>query len=140
MSSAKVHSRRPLLLGLLPGRCLALHALLPLSCCLGEQTLPKLPGKPLPATATPRVKASSQTNPEQLFTQLGCAGCHAEGARYRAVLKRSREKPTAEVARWIRNPQASAPGTQMPTYAQLLDESQAMSLAAWVQQHAATIP
>ncbi|HEX8433896.1 cytochrome c [Archangium sp.] len=104
------------------------------------QTVPKLPGKPLPATATPRVKASSRTSPEQLFSQLGCVGCHAEGARYRAVLKRAREKSTLEVARWIRNPEASAPGTQMPTYAALLDESQALSLAAWVQQHAATIP
>ncbi|AKJ01170.1 cytochrome c [Archangium gephyra] len=103
------------------------------------QTLPKHPGKPVPTSATPRVKASSQASPEQLFNQLGCVGCHAEGARYRAVLKRSLEKPTAEVARWIRNPEASAPGTQMPTYAQLLDESQAMSLAAWVQQLAATI-
>ncbi len=104
------------------------------------QTLPQHPGKPLPATATPRVKASSQASPEQLFSQLGCVGCHAEGAKYRAALKRSREKSTVEVARWIRNPEASAPGTQMPTYAALLDESQAMSLAAWVQQQAATIP
>lgn len=31
-----VHSRRPLLLRLLPGRCLKRHARFPRSCCLGE--------------------------------------------------------------------------------------------------------
>lgn len=40
----------------------------------------------------------------------------------------------------IRNPEATVPGTQMPTYAELIDDAQAMTLAAWVQNQATTIP
>ncbi|MDY7229628.1 cytochrome c [Hyalangium rubrum] len=104
------------------------------------QTLPKLAAQPLPESAAPRAKASAQAAPEQLFAQLGCVSCHAEGAKFRAMLKRSVSKPTVEVAQWIRNPEAVVPGTQMPTYAELIDESQSMSLAAWVQQQAVHIP
>ncbi len=104
------------------------------------ESLPKQQAAQLPEHAAPRVKASAQAAPEQLFAQLGCNACHAEGARYRTMLKRSVSKPVEEVARWIRNPEATAPGTQMPTYAELLDEAQATSLAAWVQKQAATIP
>jgi mono/diheme cytochrome c family protein len=104
------------------------------------ETAPKQEGKPIPADAAPRTKAAAQAAPEQLFAQLGCVACHAEGARYRQMLKRSVEKPTEEVARWIRNPEATAPGTQMPTYAELIDETQAMNLATWVKAQAANIP
>jgi mono/diheme cytochrome c family protein len=94
----------------------------------------------LPDDAAPRVKASAQGGPEVLFSQLGCALCHGEGAKYRGMLKHSVGKSPEEVARWIRNPESILPGTQMPTYAHLLDEPQAASLAAWVQQQASTIP
>lgn len=104
------------------------------------QTLPKLAGKPIPEGAAVRAKASPQAAPEQLFTQLGCVSCHGKGARFQAMLKRAKDKPAVEVARWIRNPEAIVPGTQMPTYAELIDETQAVALAAWVQEQAAHIP
>lgn len=103
------------------------------------QSLPKSDST-LPDDAAPRVKAAAQEKPEVLFVQLGCTLCHGEGAKYRGKLKQSRGKSSEEVARWIRNPESIIPGTQMPTYAQLLDEPQAASLAAWVQQQAANIP
>ncbi|RKH13335.1 cytochrome C [Corallococcus sp. CA053C] len=93
----------------------------------------------IPQGSVPRVKAAQGT-PEQLFTSLGCATCHQEGAKFRTMLKQSRAKPTVEVAKWIRNPESIAPGTQMPTYSELLDETQALSLAGWVQEQAALIP
>ncbi|WP_224366524.1 c-type cytochrome [Hyalangium versicolor] len=104
------------------------------------QSVPKSDAT-LPDDAAPRVKAAPQSEkPEVLFVQLGCALCHGEGAKYRAMLKQSRGKSSEEVAKWIRNPEKILPGTQMPTYEQLLDEPQAVSLASWVQQQAANIP
>jgi hypothetical protein len=38
------------------------------------------------------------------------------------------------VAKWIRNPESFKPGTQMPTFAPLIDEGQAIELAKWVQE------
>ncbi len=102
------------------------------------QSLPKAESR-LPKDAAPRVKVAQQA-PEQLFSQLGCALCHGEGAKHRAMLKQARGKEASEVARWIRNPETIRPGTQMPTYEEVLDETQAMSLATWVQAQAANIP
>lgn len=70
--------------------------------------------------------------PATLFRRLGCVGCHGPGAPYRAKLEAARGKPAETLARWIRHPEASRPGTQMPTYATLLDDATARRLAAWV--------
>ncbi|MDC0708215.1 c-type cytochrome [Stigmatella sp. ncwal1] len=94
----------------------------------------------VPADAAPRVKANFQAGPEKLFSDLGCALCHGEGAKYRDRLKPAVGKPAAEVARWIRNPEATSPGTQMPTYHDLLNDEQALEMANWVQAYAGKIP
>jgi mono/diheme cytochrome c family protein len=103
------------------------------------QSVPKAESK-LPEDAAPRVKAQRDAGPEKLFSQLGCALCHGEGAKYHERIKPAVGKPAAEVARWIRNPEATLPGTQMPTYHDLLNDEQALELANWVQTYAAKIP
>jgi mono/diheme cytochrome c family protein len=67
------------------------------------------------------------------YERLGCAGCHAPGARYEANLRAARDKDPAELARWIRNPEQLRPGTPMPTYAAVLDEDAALALARWIR-------
>lgn len=76
---------------------------------------------------------STEATPEQLFTQLGCAACHAKDARFHEKLQQAKSKTVQEVAAWIRNPEATKPGTVMPTYAGIVDEGTALRLAAWVQ-------
>ncbi|ADO72657.1 c-type cytochrome [Stigmatella aurantiaca] len=94
----------------------------------------------VPPDAAPRVKANLQSGPEKLFSDLGCALCHGADAKYRDRLKPAVGKPAVEVARWIRNPEATSPGTQMPTYHDLLTDEQALEMANWVQAYAAKIP
>jgi mono/diheme cytochrome c family protein len=103
------------------------------------QSLPKAESR-LPEDAAPRVKAAAQHDAAHLFSNLGCALCHGSGAKYQGMLKNARGKSPEEVARWIRNPESISPGTQMPTYEKLLDESQARALAEWVQAQATNIP
>lgn len=86
---------------------------------------PAAPRKPRPAL--PRVDAP------KLFTQLGCAGCHAPGARYHDRLAKVSSRSDAELVRWVRNPEQFLPGTPMPTYAELLDERTALALVRWVK-------
>jgi mono/diheme cytochrome c family protein len=86
--------------------------------------------------AIPRPPAAPGNRPEHLFTSLGCSTCHAPGAPFHDRLKQSIERPTVEVAAWIRNPQVSRPNTQMPTYAAVLDEAGAVQLAEWLQRKA----
>jgi mono/diheme cytochrome c family protein len=74
----------------------------------------------------------TESAPEQLFVQLGCAGCHGPGARYQDKLAHASRKPLSDVARWIRNPEAFLPGTSMPTFAAVLDEASALKLASWI--------
>lgn len=70
--------------------------------------------------------------PAALFARLGCVGCHGPGAPYRAKLEAARGKPADALAQWILHPEATKPGTQMPTYARLVDDATAHRLAAWV--------
>ncbi|GEN11679.1 Cytochrome C oxidase, cbb3-type, subunit III [Myxococcus fulvus] len=84
-----------------------------------------VPRKPRPAA--PKVDAL------KLFTQLGCAGCHAPGARYHEQIARASRRSDAELVRWVRNPEQFQPGTPMPTYADLLDERTALALVRWVK-------
>jgi mono/diheme cytochrome c family protein len=71
--------------------------------------------------------------PEQLFARLGCPSCHATDAPFHDVLNGSRDRPPAQVAQSIRNPEIANPVSQMPTYATLIDEGQALALAQWIQ-------
>lgn len=75
----------------------------------------------------------ARTTPEARFRQLGCAGCHGKGAPYVGALVKARDESPDELAGWIRTPERFIPGTQMPTYAELLDERGALELATWVK-------
>ncbi len=88
-------------------------------------------------TAPPRQKPANGAPPEQLFTQLGCIACHGEAAPFRAKIRQCIGKPVDETAKWIRHPEVTKPGTQMPTFAELVDEPTARGLAEWVQKYAA---
>lgn len=80
-----------------------------------------------PRPAEPKVDAA------KLFVQLGCASCHAPGARYHDRLARASSRSDAELVRWVRNPEQFLPGTPMPTYADLIDERTARALVRWVK-------
>jgi mono/diheme cytochrome c family protein len=69
----------------------------------------------------------------KLFVQLGCASCHAPGARYHDQLARASSRSDADLVRWVRNPEQFLPGTPMPTYADLIDERTARALVRWVK-------
>lgn len=85
-------------------------------------------------TPGPGPKATlAKASPEARFRQLGCANCHGEGAPHAAAIARARDKSAADLAQWIRNAERFVPSTQMPTYADLLDESSALELATWVK-------
>jgi mono/diheme cytochrome c family protein len=84
------------------------------------------------AIARPQRVASSE-DPAMLFRSLGCVSCHGPSAPFHDRLRQSVNKPVADVAAWIRNPERVRPGTQMPTYAKVLDERKATVLAGWVK-------
>ncbi|WP_426747749.1 c-type cytochrome [Myxococcus faecalis] len=85
-----------------------------------------------PAPRRPR-PAAPKVDAPKLFTQLGCAGCHAPGARYHEQIARASRRSDTELVRWVRNPEQFQPGTPMPTYADLLDERTALALVRWVK-------
>jgi mono/diheme cytochrome c family protein len=82
--------------------------------------------------AIARPAAPSGSTPAELFARLGCPSCHGEGAPHRDKLRQASGKSRAEVAAWIRNPQRFRPDTQMPTYAEIVDDAQAATLADWL--------
>lgn len=92
---------------------------------------------PAPSAALPPVAARTPIPPEELFNKHGCPACHAKGAKHEDKLVRAAGKPVEEVAEWIRNPQAKKPGTGMPTFAAVIDETEARALAEWVQARVA---
>jgi mono/diheme cytochrome c family protein len=96
------------------------------------KTVPPVAKTRKPGTV-PRDKPSPAAPPEQLFSQLGCVLCHGEGAPFRDKINQCKGKPLAEVAAWILHPEKTKPGTQMPTFAELVSEPQAIALAGWVQ-------
>jgi mono/diheme cytochrome c family protein len=92
-----------------------------------------VPGQQAALAAIPSAKPGAG-DPEQLFTALGCSGCHGKGRLYEAKLANAERKPVADVARWIRNPERFLPGTAMPTFEAVLDEASALELATWIQR------
>jgi mono/diheme cytochrome c family protein len=101
------------------------------------KTVPKL-DRPRTKTQLARVPGND-AKAEALWNGLGCVACHDEGAPFRDKLKQSVGEPVADVASWIRDPQAKKPGTQMPTFRDVLDEPRSLELAAWVQARAAAM-
>jgi mono/diheme cytochrome c family protein len=83
------------------------------------------PAPPAPAATTP---------PDETFVALGCAPCHGQGAPFRDALRAVGDRPAETVAAAIRNPERANPGTQMPTFATVIDSGQALELARWLQQ------
>jgi len=91
------------------------------------------------ASSSSMANSATQGDPARAFQQLGCVACHGPGAAYESKLQQASGKPALEVARWIRNPELFRPGTPMPTFASVLDESAALELATWIQlTHGAT--
>ncbi|WP_229908191.1 c-type cytochrome [Comamonas sp. JC664] len=91
---------------------------------------------PKPVTRKPAPKPRPQApavDAAALFTKLGCASCHAPGARYHDRLEKVATRSEAELVRWVRNPEQFLPGTPMPTYAELIDEQTARALVRWVK-------
>jgi len=97
--------------------------------------MPKLAHEPIPR---PKADSAVAGGPEHLFNTLGCTYCHGPKGQFRDRLKNAVGKQPEEVAKWIRNPESFKPGTQMPTFASLIDENQAVELAKWVQAKGGT--
>ena len=82
-----------------------------------------------PVEAPPRT-----LDPERLYTQLGCQGCHAPGARaYERLVQAAKAQPPERIAEWIREPQRFLPGSSMPSFGSRIDAEQALALAQWLK-------
>ncbi len=82
----------------------------------------------------PREQRTASSPPEDLFIIYGCAVCHGDRAPHQALLREvAVTKPIAELAVSIRNPEARIVDSQMPTYAGVVDQTTATTLAAWVR-------
>jgi mono/diheme cytochrome c family protein len=100
--------------------------------------LESVPARPVAAPRVPppvpvRSVASVEASPAAAFRNLGCVGCHGEGAIYRGAILAARDKDEEALARWIRNPEKIRPGTVMPTFEAIVDEKAARALAAWIK-------
>jgi hypothetical protein len=72
--------------------------------------------------------------PEILFVNVGCAACHGDAAPFRDKIAGAIPKTDSEVATWILDPQASKPGSVMPSFQGALDRAQAERLARYVKE------
>lgn len=91
--------------------------------------------RPLLAERTGEVeREGASAEPEELFATLGCQNCHRPGAQFHDRIRAARQKPAEQLATWIRNPEKFKPGTQMPTFEELVDEGQALALANWIRE------
>jgi mono/diheme cytochrome c family protein len=86
---------------------------------------------PGPAHERPAAAATEA----RLFAVLACAACHGKGAPYRAIMKQATQLPLSEIGAAIRHPEQRFPGTQMPTYATVVDDATALRLAAWIKSN-----
>jgi mono/diheme cytochrome c family protein len=78
-------------------------------------------------------KARPSDTAEQLFVNVGCAACHGKAAPFHDKLRGAANKSDAEIARWILDPQATKPGSSMPSFQHALDQTQAERLAKFVK-------
>lgn len=105
----------------------------------GERTAPPKAHRPpvatLPAPA-PVVPATPPFDPSKAFVDFGCSGCHGDDGIYRDEIKGAIGKPVDQVARWIRNAPSIRPGTDMPSFETVIDESKSIALAGWVMDRA----
>ena len=82
-------------------------------------------------------KARPSDPPQVLFDKLGCSACHGDKAPYRDQIAGAVGKPDADVAAWILDPQATKPGSPMPSFRDAIDGAQAETLARYVKELAA---
>jgi cytochrome c553 len=90
--------------------------------------------------ARAQAEPKKDADPATLFARLGCALCHAPGARYHDRIVTAAGKSEQELAKWIRNPEQFVSGTTMPTYASLIDEPTALALARWIKSGGPSAP
>lgn len=95
----------------------------------------RVPGRvPAKIPSAPQAHLPSvPRSPEQLFTALGCVGCHGSGAPFEDRLTGATGRSDEDVAAWILNPERFRPGTLMPTFAGKLSQEEAVALAGWVK-------
>jgi len=96
------------------------------------RTLPPVSRKtPGPA----RIPVVLTAPPQTLFATLGCTVCHGDGAPHRELLKKAASVgQVTELAARIRHPEQRRPDSQMPTYAAVLDDADAVRLAQWIKE------
>ena len=100
-----------------------------------------VPGRVAAVGKTPppqRPTREGARTPDQLFSELGCTGCHGPGAPYEDRLGSASARSTPDVAAWILHPERFRPGTAMPTFAGRLSDAEALALADWVRRRPAT--
>jgi mono/diheme cytochrome c family protein len=68
----------------------------------------------------------------QLFVELGCPVCHAEGAVYHEKFLNARNRKPDYLVQWIRHPELVKPNTAMPSFASRITEAQALVLVKWI--------
>ena len=68
------------------------------------------------------------------FIIYGCTVCHGDRAPYQQLLRDSTRKPVADLAASIRNPERQVVDSTMPTYAAVIDEATATTMAAWIHE------
>ena len=96
------------------------------------QSVPPVSRTSSPRPASPALAATAP--PEEAFVALGCTPCHGQAAPFRDALRAVGNQPPETIAAAIRNPERTNPGTQMPTFAAIVDDRRALELARWLQQ------
>jgi mono/diheme cytochrome c family protein len=81
-----------------------------------------------------RERRTPTSPPEDLFIIYGCTVCHGDRAPYQQLLRDATRKPVAELAASIRNPELRVVDSTMPTYAAVIDEATATTMATWIHQ------
>ena len=100
------------------------------------RTVPKVTRSNTPGGA-PLQKPSANDPPELLFTNLGCITCHGPNGPHRDKLAGALPKSDDVVADWILDPQATKPGSAMPSFKTVLNHDQALGLARYVKTRGA---
>jgi mono/diheme cytochrome c family protein len=70
---------------------------------------------------------------DQLVQRLGCVNCHGSGRPFESRWQSLDQKSAADLAKWIRDPQAIKPGTLMPNFGAIMSEPIALRIAEWLK-------
>lgn len=102
------------------------------------RTVPKVV-RPNTVGGAPLQKPSVNDPPELLFTNLGCITCHGPNGPHRDKLTNAAARSDEQIAEWILDPQASKPGSAMPSFKTVLTKDQALGLARYAKSRGSTI-